>query len=69
MDNIKGDTNIQKGKKKPSERIKTSLYIDKDLLSELKIYAIKKDTKVNDIIINSIKELLDQWRPGYQKVK
>jgi len=60
MDNLKGDTNIPKGNKKPLERTKTSLYIDKDLLTELKIYAIKKDTKVNDILINCIKELLKE---------
>lgn len=60
MDNTRVDTNIQKNNKEPSERIKTSLYIDKDLLAGLKIYAIKKDTKVNDILINCVKELLEE---------
>ena len=45
--------------RKPSARVKTSLYIDNDLLIKLKVYAAQKGMKVNDILIDYVKELVD----------
>ena len=40
---------------------KTSLYLPKSMLKELKIYAAGKDKKVNDIILESIEQTLKRY--------
>lgn len=57
-----------KENKKPSDRVKTSLYIDNELLIKLKVYAAQKEMKVNDILINYVRSLVE-WEKSYQEKK
>lgn len=43
---------------------KTSLYIDEELLKELKILAIQQGKKVNDLIVKYVEEGIHNHRPN-----